>query len=211
MPRCGGGARYAGFPGRPVRLRALPAPHGTYFVQGLIDHFFLDVEDRVRAVLQPASRAGAALAPAQNARPYTRPSAYYKVANPLDRRGRVRYGAAVLVVVLLVVVLSAVGVITAERLSAVVVGVTVVATVALFAVILTSNKISADESVYQVNGSQTGTCPDDNGKNYDVVLKEGTFTKEDIEEHKQWVWGMLEDSFSKSKDYQPTSKEWKKG
>ncbi|KAI0759523.1 hypothetical protein BD413DRAFT_462098, partial [Trametes elegans] len=67
-----------------VRLRALPAPHGTYFVQGLIDHFFLDVEDRVRAVLQPASRAGAALAPAQNARPYTRPSAYYKVANPLD-------------------------------------------------------------------------------------------------------------------------------
>lgn len=40
------------------------------------------------------------------------------------------------------------------------------------------------------------------------LLKEGTFTKEDIEEHKQWVWGMLEDSFSKSKDYQPTSKEW---
>ncbi|KAK3898821.1 thiamine diphosphate-binding protein [Staphylotrichum tortipilum] len=40
------------------------------------------------------------------------------------------------------------------------------------------------------------------------LLKEGTFTKEDIEEHKQWVWGMLEESFSKSKDYQPTSKEW---
>ncbi len=40
------------------------------------------------------------------------------------------------------------------------------------------------------------------------LLKEGTFTKEDIEEHKQWVWGMLEDSFSKSKEYQPTSKEW---
>ncbi|EGO56803.1 2-oxoglutarate dehydrogenase E1 component mitochondrial precursor [Neurospora tetrasperma FGSC 2508] len=42
----------------------------------------------------------------------------------------------------------------------------------------------------------------------DQLLKEGTFTKEDIEEHKQWVWGMLEESFSKSKDYQPTSKEW---
>jgi len=40
------------------------------------------------------------------------------------------------------------------------------------------------------------------------LLKEGTFTKEDVEEHKQWVWGMLEESFSKSKDYQPTSKEW---
>ncbi|KAH7021197.1 thiamine diphosphate-binding protein [Microdochium trichocladiopsis] len=40
------------------------------------------------------------------------------------------------------------------------------------------------------------------------LLKDGTFTKEDIEEHKQWVWGMLEESFSKSKDYQPTSKEW---
>lgn len=40
------------------------------------------------------------------------------------------------------------------------------------------------------------------------LLKEGTFTKEDIDEHKQWVWGMLEESFSKSKDYQSTSKEW---
>lgn len=40
------------------------------------------------------------------------------------------------------------------------------------------------------------------------LLEDGTFTKEDIEEHKKWVWGMLEESFSKSKDYQPTSKEW---
>lgn len=40
------------------------------------------------------------------------------------------------------------------------------------------------------------------------LLQDGTFTKEDIEEHKKWVWGMLEESFSKSKDYQPTSKEW---
>ncbi|KAI6356792.1 2-oxoglutarate dehydrogenase E1 component [Pyricularia grisea] len=40
------------------------------------------------------------------------------------------------------------------------------------------------------------------------LIEDGTFTKEDIEEHKKWVWGMLEDSFSKSKEYQPTSKEW---
>ncbi|SEQ72265.1 peptide MFS transporter [Microlunatus flavus] len=69
----------------------------------------------------------------------------HAVANPLDRRGRVRYGAAALVVVLLVVVLAVAGVITAGRLSAIVVGITVVATVALFAVILTSDKIDADE------------------------------------------------------------------
>ncbi|AOW06343.1 thiamine diphosphate-binding protein [Yarrowia lipolytica] len=42
----------------------------------------------------------------------------------------------------------------------------------------------------------------------DKLLKEKTFTKEDIEEHKQWVWGMLEESFKKSKDYVPHQKEW---
>ena len=36
-----------------TRLRALPAPHGQAHIQGLIDHFFLDVEDRIRQVLQP--------------------------------------------------------------------------------------------------------------------------------------------------------------
>jgi len=40
------------------------------------------------------------------------------------------------------------------------------------------------------------------------LLEDGSFSKGDIEEHKQWVWGMLEESFTKSKDYQPTSKEW---
>lgn len=40
------------------------------------------------------------------------------------------------------------------------------------------------------------------------LIEEGTFTKEDIDEHKKWVWGMLGDSFDRSKDYQPTSKEW---
>lgn len=42
----------------------------------------------------------------------------------------------------------------------------------------------------------------------DQLLKEGSFTKDDIEEHRKWVWGMLEESFAKSKDYSPTSKEW---
>ncbi|TFY76045.1 hypothetical protein EWM64_g7967 [Hericium alpestre] len=36
-----------------TRLRALPSPHGQEHIQGLIDHFFLDVEDRIRQVLQP--------------------------------------------------------------------------------------------------------------------------------------------------------------
>ena len=45
-------------------------------------------------------------------------------------------------------------------------------------------------------------------KYIDQLLAESTFTKEDIEEHKKWVWGMLEDSFSRREGYQPTSKEW---
>jgi 2-oxoglutarate dehydrogenase E1 component len=40
------------------------------------------------------------------------------------------------------------------------------------------------------------------------LLDANTFTKEDVEEHKKWVWNMLEESFEKSKDYQPTAKEW---
>lgn len=40
------------------------------------------------------------------------------------------------------------------------------------------------------------------------LIEEGTFTKEDIDEHKKWVWGLLEESFSKSKEYEPTSREW---
>lgn len=40
------------------------------------------------------------------------------------------------------------------------------------------------------------------------LLEEGSFTKEDIEEHKKWVWDLLEESFSKSKGYQPTLREW---
>ncbi|KAF1984307.1 2-oxoglutarate dehydrogenase-like protein [Aulographum hederae CBS 113979] len=40
------------------------------------------------------------------------------------------------------------------------------------------------------------------------LIDEGTFTKDDIDEHKKWVWGMLEESFTRSKDYQPSAKEW---
>ena len=39
-----------------TRLRALPAPQAQAHIQGLIDHFFLDVEDRIRQVLQPQSQ-----------------------------------------------------------------------------------------------------------------------------------------------------------
>src|SRR3981189_1808340 len=39
-------------------------------------------------------------------------------------------------------------------------------------------------------------------------MSEGTFSTEDIEEPKKWNWGMLNDSFDRSKDYQPTGKEW---
>ncbi|BFZ53970.1 2-oxoglutarate dehydrogenase E1 component [Savitreella phatthalungensis] len=42
----------------------------------------------------------------------------------------------------------------------------------------------------------------------DQLLKDGTFSKEDIEEHKKWVWNILEENFAKSKDYEPTSRDW---
>ena len=42
----------------------------------------------------------------------------------------------------------------------------------------------------------------------DQLLADKTFTKDDVEEHKKWVWGMLEESFARSKDYKPSSKEW---
>ncbi|EIN04070.1 hypothetical protein PUNSTDRAFT_138800 [Punctularia strigosozonata HHB-11173 SS5] len=41
-----------------TRLRALPKSQAEAHIQGLIDHFFLDVEDRIRAVLQPKSFEG---------------------------------------------------------------------------------------------------------------------------------------------------------
>ncbi|KAL9106412.1 MAG: hypothetical protein Q9227_008554 [Pyrenula ochraceoflavens] len=42
----------------------------------------------------------------------------------------------------------------------------------------------------------------------DQLLRDNTFTKDDIDEHKKWVWDMLNGSFDRSKEYQPTGKEW---
>ncbi len=69
----------------------------------------------------------------------------HTISNPLDARGRVRYGLIALGVVVLVAVLAVVGVITAARLSTIVVGLTLAASVALFAVILSSSRIDATE------------------------------------------------------------------
>lgn len=40
------------------------------------------------------------------------------------------------------------------------------------------------------------------------LVSRGTFTEKDIEEHKKWVWGMLEKAAGGAKDYVPSSKEW---
>ena len=40
------------------------------------------------------------------------------------------------------------------------------------------------------------------------LVGRGTFTGKDIEDHKTWVWGMMEKAAAASKDYIPTSKEW---
>jgi 2-oxoglutarate dehydrogenase E1 component len=40
------------------------------------------------------------------------------------------------------------------------------------------------------------------------LTERGTFTQKDIEEHKKWVWGMMETAAASAKDYVPTSKEW---
>lgn len=40
------------------------------------------------------------------------------------------------------------------------------------------------------------------------LVGRGTFTEKDIEEHKKWVWGMLEKAAAAAKDYVPTPREW---
>ncbi|VDC00190.1 unnamed protein product [Peniophora sp. CBMAI 1063] len=40
------------------------------------------------------------------------------------------------------------------------------------------------------------------------LVDRGTFTQKDIDEHKKWVWSMLENAAAGAKDYVPTSKEW---
>jgi cytochrome b pre-mRNA-processing protein 3 len=54
-----------------VRLRALPRPHADAYIQALIDHFFIDVEDRIRAVLQPPPSSSPA------PKSFTAPSHFY--------------------------------------------------------------------------------------------------------------------------------------
>jgi POT family proton-dependent oligopeptide transporter len=69
----------------------------------------------------------------------------HEVTNPLDRVGKIRYGLIALGVVALIVILSLVGVITAARLSDIVVVVTFGAAIALFAIMLSSRKIDTKE------------------------------------------------------------------
>ncbi|KAH3901313.1 probable 2-oxoglutarate dehydrogenase, mitochondrial [Saccharomycodes ludwigii] len=40
------------------------------------------------------------------------------------------------------------------------------------------------------------------------LIAEGSFAKEEIDKHKEWVWGMLEKAYQKSAEYKPTSREW---
>lgn len=40
------------------------------------------------------------------------------------------------------------------------------------------------------------------------LISEGSFTKQDIDEHKKWVWGMFEEAYEKGKDYKATPREW---
>lgn len=65
-----------------VRLRALPESESRNHIQGLIDHFFLDVEERVRAVLQPNNRRSRSTRPKPT-------SAFYKNPNAPDANGHI--------------------------------------------------------------------------------------------------------------------------
>jgi len=42
----------------------------------------------------------------------------------------------------------------------------------------------------------------------DQLIKEGTFTEKEIDEHRQWVWGMLEKAYDGSKEYKSSPREW---
>ncbi|ORY33742.1 Thiamin diphosphate-binding protein [Naematelia encephala] len=42
----------------------------------------------------------------------------------------------------------------------------------------------------------------------DSLVKEGTFSEKEIDEHRQWVWGMLEKAHEGSKEYKPSPREW---
>lgn len=69
-----------------VRLRALPDPIGKHYVQALVDHFFIDIEDRIRNVLQPAAPPKSGPAPPIPHSTYvSSPSTFYTIANGKDR------------------------------------------------------------------------------------------------------------------------------
>ncbi|PLW37328.1 hypothetical protein PCASD_09642 [Puccinia coronata f. sp. avenae] len=42
----------------------------------------------------------------------------------------------------------------------------------------------------------------------DHLIKEGSFTEQEINKHKEWVWSMMEKAYEGSQDYNPTSREW---
>jgi 2-oxoglutarate dehydrogenase E1 component len=42
----------------------------------------------------------------------------------------------------------------------------------------------------------------------DKLIKDGTFTEKEIDEHRQWVWGMLEKAQDAAKEYKPSAREW---
>jgi cytochrome b pre-mRNA-processing protein 3 len=75
-----------------TRLRALPAPQAQAHIQGLIDYFFLDVEDRIRQVLRPQSEP-------QPERPTSEPASFYTTPSsatttPTTPPGAKRHGRA---------------------------------------------------------------------------------------------------------------------
>jgi cytochrome b pre-mRNA-processing protein 3 len=67
-----------------TRLRALPAPHAQAHIQGLIDHFFFDVEDRIRQVLQPHSQSQPQPQPQATTTPL-RPPSFYSAPSPTKK------------------------------------------------------------------------------------------------------------------------------
>ncbi|KAI0035818.1 2-oxoglutarate dehydrogenase complex E1 component mitochondrial precursor [Vararia minispora EC-137] len=58
--------------------------------------------------------------------------------------------------------------------------------------------------MYQAIGKQ----PTPLTKYTEFLTGRSTFTQKDIDEHKKWVWGMLETAAAGAKDYVPSSKEW---
>ncbi|KAK9458682.1 thiamine diphosphate-binding protein [Lipomyces oligophaga] len=45
-------------------------------------------------------------------------------------------------------------------------------------------------------------------KYVEKLIAEKSFSEADIDEHKKWVWGLLEESFARAKDYDTTTLEW---